>query len=101
MIYKEAGQEGEIDLQRLGLGIILLLSLALHFFRLDREGYANLYYAAGVKSMLMNWHNFFFVSFDPGGFITLDKPPLGFWIQTLSAAIMGFHGWSLIFPQAV
>ena len=38
MLYKEAGQAGEIDLQRLGLGLILFMSLALHFFRLDREG---------------------------------------------------------------
>jgi 4-amino-4-deoxy-L-arabinose transferase-like glycosyltransferase len=73
----------------------------LHFFRLEQEGLANLYYAAGVKSMMMNWHNFFFVSFDPGGFITIDKPPLGFWIQTISAKIFGFQGWSIILPQAL
>ena len=47
------------------------------------------------------WHNFFFVSFDPGGFVTVDKPPLGFWIQTASAKLFGFHGWSILLPQAV
>ena len=26
---------------------------------------------------------FFFVSFDPGGFVTIDKPPLGFWLLTV------------------
>lgn len=91
----------EKALQQLGIGLILLLSFVLNFSRLGQEGFANLYYAAGVKSMLMNWHNFFFVSSDPGGFITIDKPPLGFWLQTLSAKIFGFKGWSIILPQAL
>lgn len=88
-------------MRRKGIAIILLLSAGLHFARLGQEGLANLYYAAGVKSMLMNWHNFFFVAFDPGGFITLDKPPVGFWLQAVSAKIFGFEGWSLILPQAL
>ena len=88
-------------MRRIGIGLILVLSTMLHFLRLEQEGFANLYYAAGVKSMLMNWYNFFFVSFDPGGFITIDKPPVGFWLQTLSAKVFGFQGWSLILPQAL
>jgi len=54
-----------------------------------------------VKSMLTSWHNFFFVSFDAGGFVTVDKPPLGLWVQAASAALFGFNGVSLILPQAV
>src|SRR5579875_834571 len=80
---------------------ILAITAFLDVFRLTREGYANTYYAAGVRSMLESWHNFFFVSFDPGGFVTIDKPQLGFWLQALSAEIFGFHGWSLILPEAV
>jgi len=86
---------------RLALAGVLLLAAFLHFFRLGQEGYANLYYAATVKSMLTSWHNFFFASFDPGGFVTVDKPPLGFWIQAASAALFGFKGWSLLLPQAL
>ena len=33
-------------------GLILVLSACLEFIGLDQEGYANTYYAAGVKSML-------------------------------------------------
>jgi len=88
-------------MHRIGIGLVLLLSLFFHFTLIDQVGFANLYYAAGVKSMMMNWHNFFFVSFDPGGFITIDKPPLGFWLQTISAKIFGFQGLSLIVPQAL
>ncbi len=79
----------------------MLLTLVLHFFRLDQEGFANLYYAATVKSMLTSWHNFFYASFDPGGLVTVDKPPLGLWVQALSATIFGFNGFSLLLPQAV
>lgn len=88
-------------LHRLALAAILLLALVLHFFRLDQEGFANLYYAATVKSMLTSWHNLFYASFDPGGFVTVDKPPLGLWVQAASAFIFGFNGWSLLLPQAL
>ncbi|HET7035134.1 MAG TPA: glycosyltransferase family 39 protein [Thermomicrobiaceae bacterium] len=83
------------------LGGILALAALLNAYQIEREGYGNTYYAAGVKSMLAGWHNFFFVSFDPGGFVTIDKPPLGFWLQAASAALFGFHGWSLILPQVL
>ena len=49
--------------------------------------------------MLSSWHNFFFDSFDPGGFVTVDKPPLGFWLQTISAKLFGFHGWTSSCPR--
>jgi len=88
-------------LARGALGAVLLLAIVLHFFRLDQEGFANLYYAATVKSMLMSWRNFFFASFDPGGFVTVDKPPFGFWVQAFSALVFGFRGWSLLLPQAL
>jgi 4-amino-4-deoxy-L-arabinose transferase-like glycosyltransferase len=83
------------------LMLIVILALALNTIHLDREGYGNLYYAAGVKSMLLNWHNFFYLSYDPAGFISLDKPPLGFWLQAASAALFGFHGWALMLPQII
>ncbi len=84
-----------------GMVVVLLISLFLDFFRLGQDGYGNLYYAAAVKSMLMNWHNFFFVSFDPAGFVSVDKPPLAFWIQVASARLFGFTPWSVMLPQAV
>jgi 4-amino-4-deoxy-L-arabinose transferase-like glycosyltransferase len=86
---------------RLGLGAVLALAALLNLWALDRIGYANTYYAAAIKSMLQNWHNFFFVSFDPGGFVSIDKPPLGFWIQTASAKLFGFSGFSILLPEAV
>jgi 4-amino-4-deoxy-L-arabinose transferase-like glycosyltransferase len=86
---------------RLALAAALLLAVFLHFYGLEREGYANQYYAAAVKSMSQTWHNFFYASFDPGGFVSVDKPPLGLWVQVLSVKVFGFSGWSLLFPQAL
>ena len=51
--------------------------------------------------MMMNLKNFFFVSFDPASFVTIDKPPLGFWIQTISAKIFGFNSWGILIPEAL
>jgi 4-amino-4-deoxy-L-arabinose transferase-like glycosyltransferase len=92
-------REGK-SLQRLGLTVVLALSAFLNLSWLTSEGYANVYYAATVKDMLVSWHNFFFVSFD-AGFVSVDKPLLGFWIQAASAYVFGFHGWSLLLPQAL
>lgn len=91
----------EIRREQMLLLLITMLSLFLNTLHLDREGYGNLYYAAGIKSMLESWHNFFFLAYDPGGFVSIDKPPLGFWLQALSAKIFGFHGWALILPQVL
>lgn len=92
---------GLLTWHRLGLVLILALSALLNSYRLAQIGYANTYYAAAVLSMSQGWHTFFFNSFDPGGFVTVDKPPLGFWVQVLSVKIFGFHGWSILLPEAL
>ena len=84
----------------LALAAILILSAFLNVYGLTGEGYSNNYYSAAVKNMLTSWSNFFFVSFD-AGFVSVDKPPLGLWIQTANAWLFGFSGWSLLLPQAV
>ncbi|WP_026884411.1 glycosyltransferase family 39 protein [Clostridium akagii] len=85
----------------IALGIIVVLSAILNFGNLSIEGYGNAYYAAAVKSMTLSWKNLFFVSFDPAGFVTIDKPPLGFWLQAISAKIFGFSGVSILLPSAL
>jgi 4-amino-4-deoxy-L-arabinose transferase-like glycosyltransferase len=80
---------------------ILALSAVLNTHRLAQNGYANTFYSAGVKSMLQSWHNFLFVSFDPGGLVTIDKPPLGVWVQAASAKLFGFSPLSLLLPEAI
>ena len=86
---------------KLILGVIVALASFLDFFRLTEGGYSNLYYAAGISSMANNWHNFLYASFDPGGFVTIDKPPLAFWIQVASVKLFGFSPFSTLLPQAL
>jgi 4-amino-4-deoxy-L-arabinose transferase-like glycosyltransferase len=85
----------------LGLIAVVALSAFLNTYRLAQNGYANIFYSAGVKSMLRSLHNFVFVSFDPGGLISIDKPPLGLWVQALSAKLFGFAPLSLLLPEAI
>ena len=87
--------------RRQALALILLLAAFCDFFALQRNGFANLYYAAAIRGMLESWHNFFFVAFDPGGFVSVDKPPLGFWIQAASAKLLGYSGFSILLPEAL
>ncbi len=86
---------------RFALAAILGLSAVLNVYDLSRNGWANNFYSAGVKSMLLSLHNFLFISFDPGGLITLDKPPLAIWLQAVSAKIFGFTPMALLLPEAI
>jgi len=79
----------------------MLISIFMNFYQLGRNGFGNLYYASAIRSMLDNLHNFLYVSFDPGGFVSIDKPPLGFWLQAASAKIFGFTPFSIFLPQAL
>jgi len=80
---------------------ILVLSAILNLWNIWAQGISNEYYAAAVKSMIDNPGLIFFNSFDPAGFVTVDKPPVGLWVQIASAALFGFSGWSLVLPQAL
>ncbi len=86
---------------RIALLGIMLLSAFFNFWQLGQNGYGNLYYAAAVKSMGESWKAFFFNSFDATGFVTVDKPPLGFWLQVLSTKIFGFTPFAVFLPQAI
>jgi 4-amino-4-deoxy-L-arabinose transferase-like glycosyltransferase len=85
----------------LALAPVLALSTVLNTERLSQNGYANVFYAAGVRSMLGSFHDFLFNSFDPGGLITVDKPPLALWVQVASAKLFGFSPLSLLLPEAL
>jgi len=78
---------------------ILALALALRGWELDRLGWGAEYYSAAVRSMAMSWHNFFFAAFDPAGFISVDKPPIAFWLQVVSVKLLGFSPLGVLLPQ--
>jgi 4-amino-4-deoxy-L-arabinose transferase-like glycosyltransferase len=86
---------------RVALAGVLGLAALLDLYRLDQNGYANTYYSAAVRSMLASWHNVFFVSFDPGGLVSVDKPPLALWLQAATAKALGYSGFSILLPEAL
>ncbi|PTU26592.1 mannosyltransferase [Bacillus subtilis] len=81
--------------------LILLTAAFLNMYNIWQDDTANQYYLAAVKSMTQSFHNFFYASFDPSGFVTVDKPPVVLWVQTIFALIFGVHTWSVILPQAL
>jgi 4-amino-4-deoxy-L-arabinose transferase-like glycosyltransferase len=79
----------------------MALALFVNAWGLSKTGYGNTYYAAATRSMTDSWHNFFFVSLDPGGFISVDKPPVFLWVDGISARIFGYSSLSLLMPSAI
>jgi 4-amino-4-deoxy-L-arabinose transferase-like glycosyltransferase len=80
---------------------LLVVAAVLDLWALDRNGWANTYYSAAVKSMAGSWHNFLYNSFDSAGVMTVDKPPLALWVQALSVRAFGYSSWSMLVPQAL
>lgn len=80
---------------------LIVLAAVLDLWALDRNGMANEYYSAAVRSMTESWHAFLYGSFDGAGVMTVDKPPLALWVQALSARAFGLSSWSMLVPQAL
>jgi 4-amino-4-deoxy-L-arabinose transferase-like glycosyltransferase len=57
------------------------------------------FYDAAVRSMGLSWHNFFFGAFEPGGSVSIDKPPVDLWLQVISVKLFGFSSTTLKLPE--
>ncbi|HEX8715078.1 MAG TPA: glycosyltransferase family 39 protein, partial [Solirubrobacteraceae bacterium] len=88
-------------LPRPELSALIALAALLNLWALGRNGWANDYYSAAVRSMSSSWHDFVFASADPSGVMTVDKPPLALWVQALSVRAFGYHPLSMLVPQAL
>jgi 4-amino-4-deoxy-L-arabinose transferase-like glycosyltransferase len=83
------------------LALLMAIAAALYLWALSRNGWANEYYSAAVRSMSTSWHDFLFASLDRSGVMTVDKPPLALWVQALSVRVFGYHQLSVLVPQAL
>jgi 4-amino-4-deoxy-L-arabinose transferase-like glycosyltransferase len=83
------------------LGSILLAAAVIRTWQLSSNGFGREYYAAAVRSMMSCLHCFLFNSFDPAGFVSLDKPPIAIWLQVLTAKLIGFSGTAMLLPQVI
>jgi 4-amino-4-deoxy-L-arabinose transferase-like glycosyltransferase len=59
------------------------------------------FYDAAVRSMSQSWHNFFFGVYDPGGSLSIDKPPVDLWLQVIATRLLGFTTTTLKLPEAL
>src|SRR5437773_101714 len=90
-----------VSWQSFGLMGVVAIAAFFNFWRMTQNGYGNTYYAAAVRSMTQSWHNFFFASYDPAGFITVDKPPVALWMASGFAKAFGFSSFSILLPGAI
>ena len=81
--------------------MLLGLAALLYLWALSKNGWANDYYSAAVRSMAGSWHDFLYGSFDAKGLMTVDKPPLALWVQALSVKLFGFNSLAILVPQAL
>src|SRR5436305_8847454 len=95
-VRARARAEGVLRLLPAELAVLATLTGLLNLWALSRNGRANEYYSAALRSMSSSWNNFLFASADPSGVMTLDKPPLALWVQALSARLFGYHPLSLL-----
>ena len=83
--------------------ILALITLGAAVLRLDKIGAVppDPFYDAAVRSMSLSWHNFFFGAFEPGGSVSIDKPPVDLWLQVASVKALGFTSTALKLPEAL
>jgi 4-amino-4-deoxy-L-arabinose transferase-like glycosyltransferase len=84
----------------LALGLITLGAAALRLIHIAQVP-PDPFYDAAVRSMGLSWHNFFFGAFEPGGSVSIDKPPVDLWLQVASVKLVGFSNTSLKLPEAL
>jgi 4-amino-4-deoxy-L-arabinose transferase-like glycosyltransferase len=84
------------------LAVVLITALAAAL-RLVDLGAVRLdpFYDAAVRSMGLSWHNFFFGAYEPGGSVSIDKPPVDLWLQVASVKLLGWSSTSLKLPEAL
>ena len=79
---------------------MLVLAAVLRLWMIhDVSG--NAFYDSAVRSMGTSWHDFFFGALEPGGTVSIDKPPLDLWLQVAATRVLGFNLVGLHLPEAL
>jgi 4-amino-4-deoxy-L-arabinose transferase-like glycosyltransferase len=83
-----------------GLALVSALAAVMRLTHLGKVA-PDPFYDAAVRSMTLSWHNFFFGAFEPGGSVSIDKPPVDLWLQVASVKLLGFSSTALKLPEAL
>jgi len=89
-----------VPLRWLALALIAALAAALRLADLGAVR-VDPFYDAAVRSMGASWHNFFFGAYEPGGSVSIDKPPVDLWLQVASVKLLGWGSAALKLPEAL
>jgi 4-amino-4-deoxy-L-arabinose transferase-like glycosyltransferase len=49
----------------------------------------------------MSWRNLFFGALEPGGSVSVDKPPVALWLQVASVKLFGWNATALSLPEVL
>jgi 4-amino-4-deoxy-L-arabinose transferase-like glycosyltransferase len=89
-----------VTLQWVAVALLTIAALALRLVHIGRVS-PDPFYDAAVRSMGLSWHNFFFGAFEPGGSLSIDKPPADLWLQVASVKVLGFSSTTLKLPEVL
>ncbi len=89
--HRRAAEWGAVAAITLGAAVLRLIYIG----RVSPDPF----YDAAVRSMGLSWHNFFFGAFEPGGSVSIDKPPVDLWLQVASVKAFGFSSTTLKLPE--
>lgn len=78
-----------------------LLALLIGFYRLTQNGLGDLYYTAADLTGSRSIHALFYSTFDRGGVMAVDKPPLGLVGPAAAIHLFGVSSWTVLGPQVV
>jgi 4-amino-4-deoxy-L-arabinose transferase-like glycosyltransferase len=82
------------------VALITVVAAALRLYHIDQVP-VDPFYDSAVRSMALSWHNFFFGAMEPGGSVSIDKPPVDLWLQVASVKLVGFNTTALMLPEAL
>ncbi len=86
---------------RFGALVVVGGLLIVWFGWVERGGLGHPYYSASARTLAANPRWLLSGAFDPGGYVTVDKPPVGLWITALGASLGGASPTALILPSAL
>ncbi len=84
----------------LSVAALTATAAAIRLWAFDRVP-PNPFYDAAVRSMSLSWRNLFFGALEPGGSVSIDKPPIDLWLQVAATKALGFTSVALRLPQAI
>jgi 4-amino-4-deoxy-L-arabinose transferase-like glycosyltransferase len=99
-LQAEPRRAGVSPYQWAALALITILAAVLRLLYIGQVS-PDPFYDAAVRSMTLSWHNFFFGAFEPGGSVSIDKPPVDLWLQVASVKLFGFTSTALKLPEVL